>query len=200
MKEITKVKHWTKTKKGKTTNYVQVSFQDGALSGTVTESDHNGQCARAVPEFYEAFSDLSVFMCEMCDFSSEEASPTHKNAVSVHGVSIGYKYDAKLGIDRRAITLTGKRKLTNPGPDLTLNSPVRFDDHPRDECLLPDGCTDIVDTIIELADDYITNGTREQVSLFDNQDSDESTSEDSSESPEAPEPDADPEEEPAEVE
>lgn len=147
---ITKIKQFAKTSQGSTVNHVIIQYQEGNATVTLHEYE------RAAPEFYKLFADLSEHVNTICEFNTHEAE-----RLTVEGVSLTFKEEEN-GDEKMGTVFTAKRKLFNSRNGLTINTPLKWDEHKDPHQKLSQEAFATVEALTVEADEYI-EGKREQV-------------------------------------
>jgi hypothetical protein len=152
MREITAVKHYQKTEDDKAVDHVVIKYHEDDKEIILHKT------ARAAPEFYRAFDDLSPHVCQIGEFAEHE-----KDRTRVSGMSVAYHTD-KEGNKTMAVIFTAKRRLVASPQPLTFNTPAKYDNHPDPDQKMGPECLILVRQVIAAADEYI-DGKREQVTM-----------------------------------
>ena len=111
------------------------------------------------PSFYEAFSDLSEYVIEMCELDC------HINKIKVTGVSFSYSGEP----ETMGAVITSQRDLQNSVSPLNLNTPYKilgtqgFSGDPRQ--LLSDKCAQALNKLSTESVLYV-KGKRAQMQIF----------------------------------
>ena len=115
---------------------------------------------KALPEFYEALTDLAKFVCEMC-----ELPDTDIGRIKVRGVSFSYAGEN----DTMGAVITAQKELIHSNCPLNINTPHKTEDfyaeNGDEKQLLPTGCVEFLNAICGKAERYLS-GERSQMNLF----------------------------------
>lgn len=148
--KITKVKHWTKTVQSESVGHVRVAYTDGDSDIAVHQF---GEGAEAEPEFYEAFDNMSPYVCKICGLPEEL-----KTGIQVRDISISPSED-KEGSDTTEYRLTGSLKAGHATSTIIVSVQHKF---------IPEGFAEAVKWLTEKAEEYV-QGVRQQTELFDSE-------------------------------
>lgn len=113
------------------------------------------------PEFYKAMQDLAEFVCEICEFPSEDVEK-----IAVRGVSFSYAGED----DTMGAVITAQKELIYSNCPLNINTPHKPSDFYSEQegdpdQLLSSDCVYALEELIEEAEKYI-DGERAQIDMF----------------------------------